>query len=88
MSNDLTADGNNELAGYWGGFSGDVDGQVFGFLSPLFNGNEFHGNAVQVHLVTANDVCPPRARSATFVLFGAHSQRLEGSLEDGRHINK
>lgn len=62
VSNDLTADGNDELAGYWGGFSGDVDGEVFGFLSPLFNGDEFHGNAVQVHLAAAVRVCVHRVQ--------------------------
>lgn len=46
--NDLTADGDGDLAGYWGGFSGDVDGTALGFLSPSFNGNNFHGKAVQV----------------------------------------
>jgi len=50
VSNDLTADGNDELAGYWGGFSGEVDGEMLGFLSPLFNGNDFHGKAVQVQV--------------------------------------
>lgn len=47
-TNDLTADGDDDLAGYWGGFSGDVDGTALGFLSPFFNGNNFHGKAVQV----------------------------------------
>lgn len=51
VSNDLTADGNDELAGYWGGFSGIVDGEILGFLSPHFNGDEFHGKAVQVKLL-------------------------------------
>lgn len=62
VSNDLTADGNDELAGYWGGFSGDVGGEILGFLSPLYNGNEFHGNAVQVHLVALKGACTPLAR--------------------------
>lgn len=48
VTNDLTADGDDDLAGYWGGFSGDVDGTALGFLSPFFNGNKFHGKAVQV----------------------------------------
>lgn len=45
---DLTAGGDSSLAGYWGGFSGEIDGHNLGFLSPLFNGEDFHGNAVQV----------------------------------------
>lgn len=45
---DLTEDGHDNLAGYWGGFSGTVNGTVLGFLSPLFNGRDYHGNAVQV----------------------------------------
>lgn len=48
VTNDLTADGDDDLAGYWGGFSGDVDGAALGFLSPFFNGKKFHGKAVQV----------------------------------------
>lgn len=44
---DLAADGDSSLVGYWGGFSGEVDGSALGFLSPLFNGEDFHGNAVQ-----------------------------------------
>ncbi|CAM9247898.1 unnamed protein product, partial [Hapterophycus canaliculatus] len=47
---DLTSEGNGELVGFWGGFSGEVDGQVLGFLNPLFNGADFHGKAVQVRL--------------------------------------
>ncbi|CAN0143713.1 unnamed protein product [Ectocarpus sp. 6 AP-2014] len=50
VSSDLTAEGDSGLAGYWGGFSGDVDGEMFGFLSPLFNGEDFHGKAVQIRL--------------------------------------
>lgn len=49
VTSDLTSEGNDELAGYWGGFSGDVDGQALGFLSPHFNGADFHGKAVQVY---------------------------------------
>lgn len=49
VSSDLTAEGDSGLAGYWGGFSGDVDGETFGFLSPLFDGDNFHGKAVQVY---------------------------------------
>lgn len=48
VENDLVGDGDGDLAGYWGGFSGDVDGSPLGFLSPLFNGEDFHGKAVQV----------------------------------------
>ncbi|CAM9243846.1 unnamed protein product [Ectocarpus sp. 12 AP-2014] len=50
VSSDLTAEGDSGLAGYWGGFSGDVDGETFGFLSPLFDGDDFHGKAVQIRL--------------------------------------
>lgn len=54
------------MAGYWGGFSGDVDGETFGFLSPLFDGDDFHGKAVQVYAdfaflkesVPQGDLCP------------------------------
>lgn len=62
VSNDLTADGNDELAGYWGGFSGDVGGEVLGFLNPLYNGNEFHGNAVQVHIGVLQGVRAPHSQ--------------------------
>ena len=48
VTNDLTADGDDDLAGYWGGFSGDLDGTALGFLNPFCNGNKFHGKAVQV----------------------------------------
>lgn len=48
VTNNLAADGNSDLTGYWGGFSGDVDGKALGFLSPFFNGDDFHGKAVQV----------------------------------------
>ena len=49
--NDLAADGNEGLVGFWGGFSGNVDGTALGFLTPHFNGHDFHGKAVQVALL-------------------------------------
>lgn len=52
--NDLVVDGDKGLAGYWGGFSGDVDGTSLGFLSPHYNGNDFHGKAVKVTLPTTS----------------------------------
>lgn len=87
-SNDLATDGRDELAGYWGGFSGDVDGEVFGFLSPLFNGEEFHGNAVQVHrpfcgrrmYVHVYIACKVRGRC---LRRGTNKRTIEGSLGDG-----
>lgn len=50
----LTEDGQDQLAGYWGGFSGRVNGSTLGFLSPFFNGEDFHGNAVQVTVPSAS----------------------------------
>ncbi|CAM9457378.1 unnamed protein product [Ascophyllum nodosum] len=50
VMNDLAADGNEGLVGFWGGFSGNVDGTALGFLTPHFNGHDFHGKAVQVQL--------------------------------------
>lgn len=75
VSNDLTAGGNDELAGYWGGFSGEVDGEVLGFLSPLFNGDEYHGNAVQVHFVGVRVVYAPRARSYEIMVSVGHRRK-------------
>lgn len=49
---DLNAEGGGELTGYWGGFNGEVDGVALGFLSPLSNGDGFHGKAIQVGLHT------------------------------------
>lgn len=83
VSNDLTADGNDELAGYWGGFSGDVGGEALGFLSPLYNGDEFHGNAVQVHLVALKGVRKPRARVVSLLCRGVHrSGKIEATLRN------
>ncbi|CAM9319638.1 unnamed protein product [Chrysoparadoxa australica] len=42
-------------SGYFGGFSSIVGGEAFGYLSPFFNGVDYHGQAVQVDLSRFRD---------------------------------